>query len=273
MEPRRRTLSKAYRSRTVRDFLVVEDRERVFGSRKLRRRIQGRDIKTIIYLPRVRYSGIHPSRMEPETTAGLRTKHSVNHHLRKARDASPGQRFLAMSYGISIPEGFTFVRPHERGIGQTEDRIRIYRSRSASQMIFDAVDKAPEGIRPAWFDFEKDCARLLRSRGMTVVHQAANRDGDGGVDLYAITEDGESWIIQCKCWSPHRSVGPNIVRELEGAISLADAGSAKRSRGMIVTTSTFTDGTKLVATDLGFSLIDGHQLSELLKSRDPKAAG
>jgi restriction endonuclease Mrr len=133
-------------------------------------------------------------------------------------------------------------------------------------MIFDAVDKAPEGTRPAWFDFEKDCARLLRSRQMQVVHQAANRDGDGGVDLYAITDAGESWIVQCKCWATHRSVGPNVVRELEGALRLADAGSSKRSKGLIITTSTFTEGTKLAALELGFELIDGNQFSVFLKA-------
>jgi hypothetical protein len=253
---------------TIRDFLVVEDRERVFGSRKLRRRVQGRDIKTIIYLPRVRYTGIHPSRFESETPSGPRAAHSVSHHLRKTREASAAQRFLAMSYGITIPQGFTFVRPHQRGLGHADDRIRIYRSRSASRMIFDAVDKAPDGSRPAWFDFEKDCARLLRSRQMQVVHQAANRDGDGGVDLYAITDVGESWIVQCKCWAMHRLVGPNVVRELEGAIRLADAGSSKRSKGLIITTSSFTDGSRLAASDLGFELIDGSQFSVLLKSID-----
>lgn len=37
------------------------------------------------------------------------------------------------------------------------------------------------GSRPEWFEFEKDCARLLQSQGMRVVHQAASRSGDLGV--------------------------------------------------------------------------------------------
>ena len=128
-------------------------------------------------------------------------------------------------------------------------------------MIFEAIDTAPEGTRPAWFDFEKDCARLLKQRGMDVVHQAANRDGDGGVDLYAIDAEGGSWVVQCKCWAPHRKVSPHVVRELKGAIDLADAGSEKHSRGMIITTSTFSDEAVRTARHFGFELIDGPALA------------
>ena len=64
-------------------------------------------------------------------------------------------------------------------------------------MLFEEVAMAQVGSRPVWFEFEKSCARLLRARGMTVVHQAAQRDGDGGVDLFATEADGSSWVVQC----------------------------------------------------------------------------
>lgn len=248
----------------VRDFLVVEEREALFGVRPLRRRVRGRNIRTVIYLPRVRYSTPHPQRIEVEGEPAGRARHQVAPHLRRAATASAAQRFLAQRYGMHMPEGFTFVRPHERGTATAEARIRVYRSRSASRMIFDAVSQAPAGARPAWFDFEKDCARLLARRGLLVIHQSARRDGDGGVDLYAVNGEGQSWVVQCKCWAQHRSIGPEIVRELAGAIALADKGATRPSEGILITTSTFTSGAAGVATEFGFELIDGTRLTNLL---------
>ncbi|WP_186081795.1 restriction endonuclease [Burkholderia gladioli] len=249
----------------IRDFLVVEERERLFNARPMRRRIRGRDVRTIIYLPRVRYSAPHSNRLTAGEMSTGRLKHSVAPHVRRAGNASAAQRFLAQRYGMHIPEGFTFVRPHERGQAGDKERIRIYRSRSASRMIFDEVSTAPAGSRPAWFDFEKDCLRLLTRRGLRVVHQSANRDGDGGVDLYAVGEDNQSWVAQCKCWAQHRAVGPEIVRELYGAIALADKGTSSKSRGILITTSGFSSGAIAAASEFGFELIDGVRFTSLLK--------
>jgi hypothetical protein len=261
----------------VRDFIVVEDREAVFSARPMRRRIRGHDMRTVIYLPRVRYSTPHPERMLLEKgldAAAGRARHPVGPHLRKSAHASTTQRFLAQRYGMHLPEGFTFVKPHERGGAREEERIRIYRSRSASRMIFDEVDRAPAGTRPSWFDFEKDCARLLARRGMRVIHQAANRDGDGGVDLFAVeggpgagnngeagTGEEVSWVVQCKCWALHRPVGPEVVRELVGAIAKADRGRAANSRGMIITTSRLTPGALAEAQAHGFEVLQGEELA------------
>jgi hypothetical protein len=148
-------------------------------------------------------------------------RHTVREHLRRATP-SAAQRFLALRYVMPLPEGFTFVRPHERGSGDTLAKIRVYRSRSASRLIFNTLQTAPLGSRPAWFEFERDCAKLLTRRGLRVIHQAADRDGDGGVDLFAVDAADISWVVQCKCWAQHRAVGPDVVRELAGAIQLVD---------------------------------------------------
>ncbi len=251
----------------VRDFVVVEERESLFTTRRMRRRIRGHNVKTVIYLPRVHYTMPYTKKMSNDEGSTERSRHPVTAHLRKAGKASATQRFLAQRYGVHIPEGFTFVRAHERGMAAEEARIRIYRSRSASRMIFEEVTKAPEGTRPAWFEFEKDCAQMLTGRGMHVIHQSAHRDGDGGVDLYAVYSINQSWVIQCKCWASHRSVGPDVVRELEGAIRLADKGSNTQSFGMIITTSRFTEGAASDAVSLGFELIDGDRFTKLLAAR------
>ena len=250
----------------VRDFLVVEDRESLFHARPFRRRIRGENVKTVIYLPRVRYSKPVPTRLHIEEDTRVRARHEVAPHLRRAAKASPEQRFLAQRYGMTLPKGYTFVRAHQRGTEAESARLRLYRSRSASRMIFDEIERAPQGARPAWFDFEKDCARLLRSRGVRVVHQAANGRGDGGVDLFAINDTGDSWLVQCKCWAPDRPVGPDVIRELHGAIRLAEAGAERKSRGILITTSTFTSGAVASASELGIELIDGKTFAKQLKA-------
>ncbi|WP_260858928.1 restriction endonuclease [Paraburkholderia sp. BCC1885] len=248
----------------VRDFLVVDERESLFSARPIRRRIRGRDIRTVIYLPRVRYATPSFQQELPDANASVRSRHDVGPHLRRAKVASAAQRFLAQRYGWQVPEGFTFVRPHTRGTDSEEARVRVYRSRSASRMLFEKIDQAPAGSRPAWFDFEKDCARLLRRKGMSVIHQGAQRDGDGGVDLFAVDQADQSWVVQCKCWASHRRVGPEIVRELQGTMQVADTGASKRSKGMIVTTSSFTSGAIAVAAEFGFELVDGAQFVQML---------
>jgi hypothetical protein len=251
----------------VRDFLVVEERETVFGSRSATRRVHGHEVRTVIYLPRVQY---HRPRADLEqlpealeATAG-RSRHAVTQHLRRVGTASAAQRFLAQRYGVHLPEGFTFVRPHERGAAATQERIRIYRSRSASRMLFEVVETAPAGTRPDWFEFEKECATVLRRRGLVVRHQAAQRDGDGGIDLYATDTEGQGWVVQCKCWGLHRTVGPEVVRELHGAIAKADIGGTVASRGILITTSRFTGGAIELAKSFGFECIDGAAFAGLV---------
>jgi restriction endonuclease Mrr len=105
---------------------------------------------------------------------------------------------------------------------------------------------------------------MLTARGMRVIHQAAHRDGDGGVDLFAIDADGQTWVVQCKCWAAHRTVGPDVVRELAGAILAADRGKKTKSRGMIITTSKLTDGALKEADELNFAVINGPEFAAAL---------
>jgi len=251
-------------SAIVRDFLVVEDRTAVFAAKRVTAGPRHARQYSIVYLPRVRYDRISPSGMPMDAGAVSRARHPVGAHLRKANNASAIQRFLAQKYGVTLPTGFTFVRPHERGGSAHQELIRIYRSRSASRMIFQTLDNVPAGARPEWFEFERDCAQLLSRQGMEVIHQAADRDGDGGVDLFAVDAEGQSWVVQCKCWAPSRPVGPDVVRELAGAIRLADQGSDRPSKGKIITTSTFTTGAILTAKEFGFDLVDGTRFVHLV---------
>jgi len=248
----------------IRDFLVSEDRQSQFlGKQSKKTRCNTNQELSIIYLPRVRYLDPNIAGFNKAIAEDIhRPSHQVAPHLRKVEKASAEQLLLAMRYGFSIPTGYTFVRPHRRGDVVAQERQRIYRSRSASTILYRTLEKAPHGSRPAWFDFEKDVAIALSHIGLRVVHQSASRNGDGGVDIYAHdpTED-QVWAIQCKCYASARKIGPDVVRELIGSLHKFPAGT----RGMIVTTSSFTSGALEEAGAFKIKTMDGKQFIELSK--------
>ena len=248
----------------IRDFLVVEDRSKIFSERKILRgtgRLKSRT--SIIYLPRVKYSSPCLTKANQSMPHPRSSSHHVVGHARRVSNPSASQRFLAQRYGFSLPLGFTFVRPHVRGTIVDDSQVRIYRSRSASRMIFSEIISPPSETIPRWFEFERDCARFLRRRNLNVIHQSAERNVDGGVDLFAESSSGQTYIVQCKCWATHRRVGPEVMRELEGAIRYADMGTSGESKGIVITTSCFTSGAIEVGRALGYELIDGETFSAL----------
>lgn len=248
----------------VRDFVVIEDREALFSARLSK----GPQCKTnkdlsVIYIPRVRYLKADYGEFEEYfQSEAIRAAHKVSGHLRKAEKPSGVQLLLAKRYGLHVPKGYTFVRPHCRGGKANIKTQRIYRSRSASSILYKTLSKAPKGNRPKWFDFEKDVAAFMASKGFEVIHQAASRNGDGGVDVYAHDSSNDTiWAIQCKCYSPNRKVGPGIVRELAGSLHRYPDGT----RGMIVTTSSLTPAALKEASVLNIEAIDGKKFSGCIK--------
>jgi hypothetical protein len=207
------------------DFLVVEDRSRIFLERRMSHgagRVKRRS--SIIYLPRIKYSSPCLAKVNSSSPRPRFSSHHVVGHARRVSNPSASERFLAQRYGLSLPSGFTFVRPHFRGSFDDTSQTKIYRSRSASRMIFTEVNSPPSRVIPKCFEFEQDCTRLPRSRNITVIHQSVERNVGGGVDLLAESPSGQTYIVQCRCWTSHRHVGPDAIRELEGAIRYADMG-------------------------------------------------
>jgi hypothetical protein len=249
----------------IRDFFVVEQRERVFEARTVKSLPgipQRKEGPIVIYLPRVKYTATADvKRCTSDLGQTDRRAHFVRAHLRRAASADEHQLILAARYGFTVPQGYTFVRPHERGHVQRET---IYRSRSAlrslyQEVVFDEAKARPDG----WFQFERDVRDVLRSLGFEVEHVAASRRGDQGVDVYATKGtdlDEVNWIAQCKCFGPKRKVGPSTIRDLLGALGNYPAGT----RGMVVTTSTFTSGAVELASREGLRLIDGEEFQRLL---------
>jgi len=225
----------------IRDFWVVEERERVYGaSMEVRKspRLRGdRGRPRMVYLPRIRYIDSCKEQADG-LNLKARAPHFVVGHLRKALQASQDQIILARKHGIIVPEGFTFVRPHRRGDATQE---RIYRSRSALQCL-RALKPVPDiGTPDSWFTFELRVREWLATNGFQVDHLAASRNGDGGVDIQA-SKGSEHLLVQCKYWHGQK-VGPNVIREMLGTLQTFPAGS----KGVIVTSAELTSAAKDLA--------------------------
>ena len=111
--------------------------------------------------------------------------------------------------------------------------------------------------------FERLCQRLLRESGFIEV-EVTGRPGDGGIDGRGIIRFAGlisfPVLFQCKRYSSN--VGPNVVRELRGAMQ------GRSDRGLILTTGGFTRDAHLEATRDGappIDLIDGELLMDKLK--------
>jgi len=70
-------------------------------------------------------------------------------------------------------------------------------------------------------------------------------------------------VVQCKCWGLHRPVGPEVVRELHGAIAKADVGGSVASRGILITTSRFTSGAIELAETFDYECINGAAFAQI----------
>lgn len=122
----------------VRDFWVMEDHEVAFEIKRKHGRSgpSGPSGERVVYLPRMAIEGKRP---RPENLLdGLRWKervqHSVRSHRRRAEHPSAKQLALAQAEHQQLDPGFTWVKGHMRGRGETS--APIYRSRSALRLLW-----------------------------------------------------------------------------------------------------------------------------------------
>lgn len=110
--------------------------------------------------------------------------------------------------------------------------------------------------------FERLCQRLLRESGFTKV-EVTQASYDGGIDGKGLLQVHEflTFRVEFQCKRYSGSVGPDVVRNLRGAMS----GSA--DRGLIVSTGNFTKGAVQEATredKIPIELVDGEDLIDRL---------
>jgi restriction system protein len=141
------------------------------------------------------------------------------------------------------------------------------------KQIYRRISKTPnrqslDGLR--WREFEILMLEWFRKQGFTV--QDTDLGPDGGVDI-VLRKDGRTYLVQCKHWRAYK-VGVTVVRELRGV--MASEGAAG---GFVVTSGIFTDEARRFASRNDITLIDGRQLTAVIKqhktavlaSREPAA--
>jgi hypothetical protein len=250
-------------SAIIRDFHVVEEREKTFSCKlvkdKSTEKRRSNEFR-YIYLPRIKYiSNPNVGQLINEFNYTGKAPHPVVGHLRQlpvGMNPSAVQMVLAEQYGISLPKNCTFVGPYNTG---RKPKEKIFISRSAIKCLYQTIEYPEDNkLKPDWFKFERDVYTLMKKLKYSVAHTALSRNGDNGMDVYAKKGKTE-WVIQCKCWSPRYPVGPNIIRELIGTLSDHPDG-----RGMVVTTSSFSSGAIRKAAEKNIDLIDGNEFISLV---------
>lgn len=106
--------------------------------------------------------------------------------------------------------------------------------------------------------FEDAVAQLLRKRyGWNVERTPYARDG--GWDISVQSQDGQV-LVECKQYRPDKPVGRPALQKLHSAMVMKGAG-----RGMLITTSLFSEPAREFAAQTRIQLIDGVGLSGLMR--------
>lgn len=117
-----------------------------------------------------------------------------------------------------------------------------------------------------WQEFEMLVGEAFRRKGYTV-SETGGGGADGGVDL-VLRKDGEKFLVQCKQWKAYK-VGVTTIRELYGVMAASGAVG-----GFVVTSGVFTQEAKSFAEGINIDLIDGAELTAMIKKipRQPQSA-
>ncbi len=241
----------------LRDFWIIEERQRVLGPPRVMSTPtrSGKVERRVVYLPRIRYVGGRDLVAQAERSGSFvaRAAHWRSEHYRKlpaGQSVSVKQLTLASEFKKRPPEGHTWVRGSSVAGADVE---RVYRSRSISQALFDVIPSKGKALTELnWLEFELHCTGWLSKAGFDEVARASV---DRGVDIVGFkgSTPPVKWVIQCKHWEA--KIGPDVVRELEGARRLRGA-----DRAMLMISSAFTPAAIETACELGIELVDGDQI-------------
>lgn len=110
------------------------------------------------------------------------------------------------------------------------------------------------------YEFEDCISSLLKDKGFHVVQ--TDYSNDGGIDVIA-TWDGDffkgKYIIQCKNWN--NNVGQPFIRDLYGVVM-----SERANKGILITTSDFTQQAYDFADGKNLELINGIKLKSIISN-------
>lgn len=142
--------------------------------------------------------------------------------------------------------------------------ISAYGRHKRAALISDVqVGSSPSVLNSvSWQEFEMLVGEVFRRRGY-VVSETGGGGADGGVDL-VLRKDGEKFLVQCKQWKAFK-VGVITIRELYGVMAAGGAAG-----GFVVTSGVFTQEAKSFAEGRNIDLIDGSELTAMIKKIQPQ---
>ena len=117
----------------------------------------------------------------------------------------------------------------------------------------------------SWKEFEIFISKLLNSMGfMTKMTKMSN---DGGIDIIATSDkpffEG-TYVIQCKFYKKGNNIGEPTIRDLYGTVMSENA-----NKGILITTTSFTNSAIKFSKNKQIELIDGNKLEEITKKHLP----
>lgn len=125
------------------------------------------------------------------------------------------------------------------------------------------LSKMPEWIKMNGSEFEIFISSLLEKIGYVEVVNRSHA-GDGGIDIQA-TERGvltSSKIgIECKN-QPNGTIGREVIQKLDSALKYENF-----TKGIVITTGTFSSKAVEYASNVNISLIDGERLQEIINEK------
>ena len=181
------------------------------------------------------------------STAFLESRYEEMRSWRRARRGRSDE--TGVGGASTIPTGA--LSPEEELTASYDQISRAVRS--------DLLDRAMRMPPERFEQLVVDLLLALGYGGPSGVGVRLGRAGDGGVDGL-IQQDKlgfERIYLQAKRWQG--SVGPSVIREFASSLRLRGA-----SKGVIITTSTFTDVAVAEAERLGVVLVHGETLAELM---------
>lgn len=135
---------------------------------------------------------------------------------------------------------------------------------SAQKTVPVETQERPEGVMSTdWASFEELVTQVLTAKGF--VAELTKRTSDGGIDVIARREESllrGKYVVWCK----NRSdlIGVSMVRDLYGAMT-----HERASKGILITTSSFTQAAVEFAKGMPLELIDGEQCRKIVNEIGP----
>jgi hypothetical protein len=125
--------------------------------------------------------------------------------------------------------------------------------------------------------YERFVGYLYETTGYSVDYRGIIEGiNDMGIDLICKNKD-EHILIQCKCWSKHKSIFENHIFQFFGTTYIyRKTHSDKRVRGIFYTTTTVSELAKQMGQELGVEVRDNHQFDfnyPCIKCNISKASG